>query len=142
MRTLDAFCAEWEGTPYAGGCCSPGPSGGVDCVRFVDAGLQRLHGVLLEPLPRFAQDAAFHNPETVAHMIRVLETRYPAYKRRRCSVVRPGDTLLVAYEQFENHIAIAGSNPLKIWHATASGVTWTSLDALRSTGRVQRIYGP
>ena len=141
LAELRAATSEWSGTPYAAGCCSPGPRGGVDCVRFVDAVLQRLHGVLLPALPRFAQDAAFHSPRTVAEMIGILEARYPRYRRRRWTGVRPSDILLVAYERWENHVCIAGDNPLQIWHASSGGVTWTSLDAIRSTGRVQRVYG-
>ena len=141
LDALGAAVKEWRGTPYAAGCCSPGPGGGVDCVRFVDAVLQQLHQTVLPPLPRFAQDAAFHNPRTVADMIGILEARYPRYRRRRWTGVLPSDIVLVAYERWENHIGIAGVNPLQIWHATSVGVACTSLDAIKSTGRVQRVYG-
>lgn len=75
-KRLNAACSKWVGTPYVAGQSVPGPQGGTDCVRVCDLILQEALGLCLDPLPRYAQDAAFHNKEVVAEMQRHLFRRF------------------------------------------------------------------
>jgi len=75
-KRLTRAYTKWVGTPYVSGQSVPGPQGGVDCVRICDLVLQEALGLTLEPLPRHAQDAAFHDPKITAEMQRLLFRRF------------------------------------------------------------------
>lgn len=76
QKRLTRAYTKWVGTPYVAGQSVPGPRGGVDCVRVCDLILQEALGLSLEPLPRYSQDAAFHDRRIVAEMQRLLFDRF------------------------------------------------------------------
>jgi hypothetical protein len=91
-------------TPYMAGQCLPRglsgvpEGGGVDCVRFVDAVLQETYygrWDALEPLPREAQDSAWHNPEIVSRVARLFFDRFDLYSVEIGRSFKPGDMLCV-----------------------------------------------
>lgn len=92
-RLIEA-CKLWLGTPYLAGQCIPGKEGGVDCVRLTDAILQQTYGLSLEPLPRHAQDAAFHNKEVVQSMVRLFFERFDLFTVNNPRVFLPTDLIM------------------------------------------------
>lgn len=140
FERLGLFIQQWEETPYLAGQCCPGPSGGVDCLRYVDQGLQQTRGVVLDPLPREAQDAAFHDRDVVVRMGLLMVRRHNLVSIRTRPPFKPADTLCVRTktpnavkrEDLANlsphHLMIVGPDGIRVWHAGPSRkVSWMGL---------------
>lgn len=127
----------WLETPYIPGQCCLGV--GVDCVRYVNACLAFMHGLDEIPtLPRFAQDAAFHNPKIVGELLRFWSELFPCREVEATDEVQLGDVLVVASgEVNETHVCIEGANGY-IYHAIAPAVCRTS--RAQYDNRIKRIY--
>lgn len=124
-------------TPYAAGQCCKGV--GVDCVRFVNAGLAFRAGDPVPPeLPRFAQDAAFHDPRVVSDLLKFWTKLYPCDRVDVASSGKIGDVVVVASgEVNETHVCMDGGNGF-LYHAIAPSVCRTSREEYR--GRIKRIF--
>lgn len=94
IKRLRASIKGWEGTPYVAGQSFPGKQGGVDCVRICDLILQDALDLSLDPLPRHAQDSAFHDKEVVAQMQRLLFERFDLYSVPVDSRIEPLDLVV------------------------------------------------
>jgi|GEM_PF-6985151 len=116
------FLARWSGTPYmAGQCCPSGGhelQGGVDCLRYVDDWCQMLRRVTLAPLPRHAQDAAFHDPRIVAHTIALMLDRHGASEILvDREALQAYDILGVQLAGNPFHVGILDADLVTVWHA-------------------------
>lgn len=157
---LAAWLLPWRGTPHRAGQKVPGPAGGVDCVRFPDEVLRQARRALglpeLDDLPRWAQDAAFHDPRVSARFEALMTARHGLRRvplpegpsggsGPPLAVLAPlcpsGALLGVSMGENPFHVAIRGPGPAEVWHAGSTGVVKTSLQALTVGGmRVRRVY--
>lgn len=145
MKSLSSVLESWANTPFGAGQCEK--QHGVDCVRFVDAAIAEWRGYSFsDPLPRHAQQQAFHDPRIVASMETLLKIRH-CYERVQADpdalsndLLRPGHVIAVAMLNNPFHLYIADGP--RLWHASEVGVAWTSLEAVRSIVTVRRWYKP
>lgn len=128
--TLEAYAdklKEWEGTPYKDS--SMKIQSGVDCVRFVVAVSDWLHGFRTEdmpPVPVRPPQTSLHNPEEAWAVVRWLLRRYPMHETIWSGEMEgdpsfePGDILCVRTEENPGHAMIAGPESNVLWHANNS----------------------
>lgn len=134
----------WEGTKYMPGCCCP--QTGVDCIRLVDALLQSTFGLNLSPLPREAQDAAFHDPKVVVRVRRLIKDRFKSVSVRidGDSVgVLPADVIEVRckHGKAPHHVLIVGPDGIRVYHAQSGiGVSWTGVGGVTAMFDITHIY--
>lgn len=140
LQRFEQFIEQWEGTPYLSGQCMAGPAGGVDCLRYVDQGLQAIKGVSLVPLPREAQDAAFHDRRVVVFIGLLMMKRHglktigirPPFKVADILCVRTKTPTPLKpenrAEKNPHHIMLVGPGGIRVWHAGPSQqVSWMGL---------------
>ena len=145
QRRLD----EWEGTPYMAGQCKPGKrledGCGVDCVRLGDDALQYALGLSLDPLPREAQDAAFHDPNVVFRFQRLMLKRFRGTTLDPQTIKQEaGDILGLKLKDAakEHHVAIVGADGVRCYHAIGAGVVWSGIGGIRASYDVLKIWRP
>lgn len=92
---LQTAIDRWQGTPYVAGQSMPGKDGGVDCVRYDYDLLEWTYQVGHEPLPRIAQDAAFHKVEVVQAVMRHFWERFQWFSVKPGLPLMPADLLAV-----------------------------------------------
>ena len=133
------FLESWLETPYAAGQCCRGE--GVDCVRFVNAGLAYGHGLDAPPdLPRFSQDSAFHEQGIVRELMDFWRKLYKTTEEDVGSRPRLGDVLVVASGiSNQTHVCIDGGNGF-IYHAIAPSVCRSSRQEFKT--RIKRVFRP
>ena len=153
LNNLEIFIDEWRETPYLPGQCVKGR--GVDCLRYIDKGLQAATGQDLDPLPREAQDAALHNPEVVFRITRLLASRFDMKTVERTDPpYRAADILAVRTKTFgrkpltreekvtksPHHVLIVGPTGLVCWHAMRTASPETSKVCWLGVGGVLACY--
>jgi cell wall-associated NlpC family hydrolase len=129
---LQRVLMSWQGTPWVAGQQCRGK--GVDCVRFVVAVLDELHGAALPPVQRLPQDAALHDRAGMMAVAHGIRQRYPhEVIEPRAERIEPGDVVVfrVGAQSGPGHVAIAGSEgDRELWHACrGTGVARTSAAA-------------
>lgn len=126
LDDYSAKLAEWEGTPYRDTTMRCGV--GVDCVRFVVAIADWLHGFdteALPPPPVLPRQTSLHNASLAWSVVRWLRERYkpnqtiwkPDDSSFPFPELRPGDILCVKTEIHPGHAMIAGPRPNELWHS-------------------------
>lgn len=151
-----AWLQSWENTGYHDGMCKRGA--GVDCLRFVCATLDWLHGFdsdKLPPIPNFPPQTSMHRPDLAWSVVGSLEARYPCYRlklRNRMPIepLRPADVLIVKNAVNPAHVMIAGVQLNVLWHSMNNkgadrngGVARSSLGCAQTCGilRIWRMDG-
>lgn len=104
----------WIDTPWMAGQSCPGV--GVDCVQFVVAVLDALHGYEHKPAPRLPQDLGANNPEAARQAAREILSRYP-HDRVTDAVVEPGDVIVCPVGDGPGHVLLVGWTPQTAWHS-------------------------
>lgn len=113
---------------------------GVDCVQFVAAVLDELHGLPVQPVPRYAHDMALNNPIMAARVARYLASRYPNTTEPG-DLLEPGDVVVCALtaNSGPGHVMIVGPDENTAWHSVESiGVTITSVASMVEVWNVWR----
>ena len=135
-------CEKWEGTPYMSGQCMPGV--GVDCVRWICAVLDEMHGVRSE-VPPTIRDRAMHDREGALALVETVRGFYPGSKQLdpQDRQVEPGDVLLTGHPRGgPGHAILVGPLPNTLWQATAGGVHWGGLGLLHTYQHLHAILRP
>ena len=126
--TLEQYEAElrsWEGTRYVDGAMEK--QKGADCLRFVVAMADWLHGYSSEQLPaipRLPRQTSLHDEGNAWGMVRWLQQRYPNRvvwslddaNRGIEPDVCPGDIICVKNQVHPGHALIAGTRKNEFWH--------------------------
>jgi hypothetical protein len=107
-EALNTILAAWKGTPYRPLRCSKGS--GVDCIRFVVAVLNELHGRSLE-VPQNVPGAGSST---------FLRDAFRTFRSYRVEAPGAGDVVLL-----DGHVMI--HDGLLCWHATRAGVVRSAL---------------
>lgn len=148
-KRLTKACTKWVGTPYVAGQSIPGPQGGTDCVRVCDLILQEALGLELEPLPRHAQDAAFHNKEVVAEMQRQLFRRFDLRNVSESEDIEPLDLIVCSQIMGSgsattdgHHIVLCISKNQCIDAWPNIGVRKLGMGAILSGFEIHRVWRP
>lgn len=92
------------------------PGVGVDCVQFVVAVLDALHGYDRKPAPRLPQALGTNNPEAAAQAARTILARYP-HERVEGEQVQPGDVIVCPVGNGPGHVLLVGWRPQTAWHS-------------------------
>lgn len=122
----------WRGTRYAEGSGCRGRAS--DCVGFVAAVMDRLHGVTAPLIRPVAQDTAMHSRELARAAALTLASRYP-HVRIESGEIEPGDVLVLTNGLGPGHVMIADFDPVIAWHCTrGAGVVTGSV-----AGHLDRI---
>lgn len=156
--TLEAYgqwLLDWDDTPYHDGMCKRGA--GVDCLRFLCAAYDWLHGydvAALPPVPELSPQTSMHDAGASWGIVRFLEERYPDHEiiRIRRGVptrpLRPADALVVRNARNPAHAIIAGVERNVLWHSLNSlgadhggGVCRTGLGWATAKG-ILRVWRP
>jgi len=121
------------------GQCAKG--GGVDCVRFVAAVIDELHGEVRIPAIKLPQDVAFHAPATARAALRLFRKAYEPLRVVRDGVVEPGDIAIVTLGKVAGpgHAVLIGAEPNTAWHATGDEVQRAGIGVL--TRPPAHLYG-
>lgn len=143
---LETSLRSWEGTKYRDGLCKKGI--GVDCVRFVDAVLQEIHGISLPPLPVFPRQASLHSHTAVTRIGLLMQQRFNTRKVRYPSSldqVSPG-TILAAKprrtaRRWAGHVLIVGPYKKSIWHCV-EGIGVRSIGGFAHRWEIVRAWIP
>lgn len=147
----------WDKTPYLSGQFMPGAGGGVDCVRYGDALLQHTyHGgwQSLPPLPREAQDAAWHDPAVVKKVIRLMCERHDLYLLDPAAPAfryQPADLLCVRQkpqkgedahaDREPHHVIVVGADAIWCHHAVPrTHVARVGIGGVRACFEVLRVF--
>lgn len=147
---FEKFVTLWARTPYMGGCQCPGPKGGVDCLRYIDAGLSAVlqPEKILPELPRKAQDCAYHD-ETVIHEIcRLMQSRHDMEYVKSWGHFRALDVLAARMVpgmhgslKRSRHLFLVGPSPKVCYHAVpAVGVVPMGVGALDSCYEITAVF--
>lgn len=130
---LATVLAEWDGTPYWPGQQARGPDGGVDCVRFVAAIIDRLKGTAT-PIETLPPDAAMHTRQkAIAAMLTILHALGPADLID--GPLQPGDVVITGpVDGGPGHAMIVGPQKNTLWESAGSGVHRVGLGTLGRTG--------
>jgi hypothetical protein len=112
---LQSVIDGWAGTPYLAGSCMR--RRGVDCVRFVDAVLNELHGHGLPPVSAAVGVGSTHDRRNVVRAYRELAGRYRHRLVDRDEMPEPGDVLVTTRDGFPGHVMIAGRQRGVLWDA-------------------------
>lgn len=130
---LQAVLDAWAGTRYMPGQSCRGRV--ADCIGFVAGVLDELHGYEdPPPVPRHANDVAFHNPRLAAQVTLGISRRWPMRAVRRGWEPEAGDVLLVRVGSLGTggHAMLVGARPREAWHCDfESGVCYTGVEAVR-----------
>ena len=131
MITLEQFEAElrsWERTPYKDTMMKKGV--GVDCLRFVLAMGDWLHGFNTAKMPRIPKlppQTSLHSETLAWKVVRKLQRRYEAEtiwtnedNAETIPDLEPGNILCVKNEIHPGHVLIAGTRKNVIWHCINS----------------------
>lgn len=156
IQRLRAAIERWKNTPYMAGQCLPGTGkdGGVDCVRFGDTILQETYGLSLPPLPREAQDSAWHDPVVVSRITRLVFERFDLFSVDLKQPLMPADWLCVRaktthkpkdraeqIEQRPHHIVIVGFPPNLAWHAVPkANVISCGIGGIRASFDIIKVW--
>lgn len=136
---LGEVLRSWDRTPYHAGWAAKGQ--GVDCVRFVCAVLDELHGTRT-PLSTLPPDASLHDARGSAAALRTIRALFPEHETVRSGPLQPGDVLVTGpSDGGPGHAMIAGPLRNSLWHSTGRGVQRTGLRYAGLThNRLFRIY--
>ncbi len=116
---VDRVVLVWRGTPYVAGQRTPGPHGGVDCVRFVCSIWDALGHRQATQFTELPHDTAFHDKEAAIKAMHEIAKLFP------CDLIQdwekggfmPGDILLVGPKNgAPGHAMIVGGTPCHYWH--------------------------
>lgn len=139
---VEVACGDWEDTPYMAGQRCIGQ--GVDCVRFVCAVLDLLHGCRHE-VPRHVQDFSLHDPEGARQVTDLFKSFYPGFTvlDRAERTVEPGDVIITGHRQGgPGHAILVGGQPNRLWQALKGGVRWGGMGLLRHYQTIFEIVRP
>jgi cell wall-associated NlpC family hydrolase len=141
LKRLEFVLRRWDRTPYMAGQRCRGI--GVDCVQFVTAVLDELHGVSTK-VPRLRPDSAVHDGRQALPTIKAIRAGFESVVVRD-STIEPGDVIVVRATPFPSgprrygHVLIAGWEVGTLFHAASpTGVSKTSLQGLQDVLRVYR----
>lgn len=136
---LDRILRDWAGTPYVEGMQGEGQ--GVDCVRFVYAVLDELHGFERKDPWTLPQDSAMHNREGAFRTMRGICERYP-HERVMDGTLEPTDVIVTGPKGGgPGHALIVGPRRWELWHATLTDVHRTGKGFLDNPeNELFRIY--
>ena len=127
LEDYAAKLAEWENTPYRNTTMQCGF--GVDCVRFVVAIVDWLHGFQTECMPDvpvLPPQTSTHQPTLAWSVVRWLLQRYPQHETvwtpesDMFPVIEPGDIFCIRTEENPGHAMIAGPKRNVLWHSMNS----------------------
>ncbi len=124
MQQFETELRGWERTPYKDTMMQRGV--GVDCVRFVVAIADFIHGYDTEALPAVPElppQASLHSETLAWKVVRWLQRRYPTKTIWSCEKnandipdVTPGCILCVKNQVHPGHALIAGPRKNVLWH--------------------------
>ena len=137
MRVLD----KWLGTPYRLYECTPGPNGGVDCVRHGFSGfLDSMYGYARTPPERLPPDAALHAPASARAAMKRMMRLYPNHTEAT-GAWQAGDLLVTRNSERggPGHLVIATAIPGVFQEATTDGVRRVGMFGLRWLIKAYRI---
>lgn len=127
MISLEQFEAElqsWHRTPYKDTMMRKGV--GVDCIRFVVAMADFIHGWNTSSLPKIPllpKQTALHSKLLAWDVVRWMEQRYPHKtkwsqgRNKDKPDVSPGDIICIKNEVHPGHVLIAGTRKNVFWHS-------------------------
>ncbi len=125
LQHLAMVLSSWEGTPYLKGASLK--KTGVDCVRFVCAVTDEMHGISRE-IPGYAQDAGLNNRAASMGVMREFFRAYPEYERVLSSEIFPGDLIVTGPPAGgPSHVFVVGPEERRMWSAGKAGVTRTGI---------------
>jgi hypothetical protein len=111
---LESIYSRWKETPYREGFSKEGV--GVDCIRYVTAGLDQLYRRQRMPIPRLCADASMHNLSAVKNLARFLRKNYPT-ETIKDNIIMPGDIICVKRGILAGHALWVGTRKNTLWHA-------------------------